>query len=313
MSAFTVLDPGPQTTVQDRGRSGQLRYGIPPSGAMDAHAYVVANRLVGNADGLAVLECTLVGPRFTVDVSSAIAVTGAEVPVTINGRTAPTWTTLPLAAGDEVKIGVARSGVRAYVAFCGGIDVPSVLGSRSTYLRGRLGGCDGRVLRRGDVLELGAAPMPRALRLASDAIPRYGSEVEVRVVLGPQCERFTARGIAAFLESPYVMLAQSDRMGARLQGERIEHAAGHDIVSDGTALGSVQVPGDGQPIVLLLDRQSTGGYTKLATVCSFDIGRLAQMRPGQTLRFRAVDIGQAHALLQTERAAIRDLTLEMMT
>lgn len=310
MSTLTILDPGPQTTVQDRGRCGQLRYGIPPSGAMDAHAYLLANRLVGNADDLAALECTLVGPRFMVDASCAIAVTGAEAAVTINGAAAPTWTTLPLAAGDEVKLGIARAGLRAYIAFAGGIDVPLVLGSRSTYLRGRLGGFDGRVLKRGDVLRLGAASMPRASRLAPEAIPRYGSEVEVRVVLGPQHERFTARGIAAFLESPYVMLPQSDRMGARLQGERIEHAAGHDIVSDGTALGSVQVPGDGQPIVLLLDRQSTGGYTKLATVCSFDIRRIAQLRPGQTLRFRAVSVERSHALLAAARASMQDLTLE---
>jgi len=312
VSTITVLDPGLQTTVQDRGRFGQLRYGIPPSGPMDAYAFVMANRLVGNDEGLAALECTVGGPKFTVDASCAIAVTGAEVPVSINGRAAPVWTTLALAAGDEVKLGLARTGLRAYVAFSGGIEVPLVLGSRATYLRGRLGGLEGRVLRRGDVLRFGTATMPRALRMPPNAVPRYGNEVDVRVVLGPQHDRFTALGIARFLESPYVMLPQSDRMGARLEGEPIQHNAGHDIVSDGTALGSVQVPGDGQPIVLLLDRQSTGGYTKLATVCSFDIRRIAQLRPGQTLRFHAVSVQQAHELLQAERAAMQDLLLEEM-
>jgi biotin-dependent carboxylase-like uncharacterized protein len=296
--------------VQDRGRHGQLRYGIPPSGPMDAHAFMVANRLVGNDDDAAALECTLGGSRFTVDARCAIAVTGADVPVTINGQAAPAWTTLALAAGDEVKLGSARAGLRAYVAFAGGIDVPCVLGSRSTYLRGRLGGIEGRVLKRGDALTLHPRVTPPALRLAPDAVPRYGSEIRVRAVLGPQHDRFTAKGIAAFLESAYVLLPQSDRMGARLRGAAIEHAAGHDIVSDGTALGAVQVPGDGQPIVLLSDRQSTGGYTKLATVCSFDIGRIAQLRPGQSLRFEAVSVAEAHELLAGARAAMQDLTLE---
>lgn len=310
MSTIVILDPGPQTTVQDRGRFGHLRFGIPPSGPMDSRAFIVANRLVGNADGAAALECTLGGPRFTAGSRCAVAVTGADVPLTVNGRAVPTWTTLHLASGDEVKIGIARAGLRAYVAFCGGIDVPLVLGSRSTYLRGRLGGFDGRALKRGDTLRLHAVPAPRTLRLPSQAVPHYDAEVHVRAVLGPQHDRFTARGIAAFLQSPYVMLPQSDRMGARLEGEPIEHVAGHDIVSDGTALGSIQVPGDGQPIVLLLDRQSTGGYTKLATVCSFDIGRIAQMRPGQSVRFHAVSVAQAHGLYDADRAAIENLILE---
>lgn len=310
MSTIGILDPGPQTTVQDRGRFGQLRLGIPTSGPMDVHAFMLANRLTGNDDNAAVLECTLSGPRFMVDAPCAVAVTGAEVPLTINGAAAPLWTTLPLVPGDEVKLGVARSGLRCYVAFSGGIDVPPVLGSRSTYLRGRLGGVEGRTLRRGDVLALHAAPLPRRLRLPAAAIPRYGSEVDVRAVLGPQHDRFTARGAAALFASSYVMLPQSDRMGARLKGEPIEHASGPDIVSDGTALGSVQVPGDGQPIVLLLDRQSTGGYTKLATVCSFDIGRIAQLRPGQCVRFRALSVVQAHASLHDARNAMKNLILE---
>ena len=135
-----IADPGPQTTVQDLGRHGQLRYGIPPSGPMDVRAFVIANRLVGNADGAAALECTLLGPRFTIETACAIAVTGAEAPVTINGAAAPAWTTLPLAQGDTVRVAAARAGVRVYVAFSGGLDVPPVLGSRATYLRGRLGG-----------------------------------------------------------------------------------------------------------------------------------------------------------------------------
>jgi antagonist of KipI len=299
-----IVDPGPQTTVQDLGRFGHLRSGIPPSGPVDVPAFVVANRLVGNADGAAGLECTLLGPRFTAETSCAIAATGADAPVTVNGAPAPSWTTVVLSPGDVVRIGAARTGVRLYVAFSGGLDVPVVLGSRSTYLRGRLGGLDGRSLRRDDVLRLFPAPVPRVRALPADQVPPIEAEPEIRVVLGPQADRFTAEGIAALLGGPYEMLPQSDRMGARMSGPRIAHTRGHDIISDGIALGSIQVPGDGQPIVLLVDRQSTGGYTKVATVVSFDIARIGQVKPGHRVRFRAVDVPEAHRLRRAWEATL---------
>jgi len=304
-----ILDPGPQTTVQDLGRPGHLRYGIPPSGPIDRAAFVVANRLVGNADGAAGLECTVMGPRFEAETACAIAVTGAEMPVTVSGAEAPAWTTVRLRAGDVVKLGAARAGVRAYVALSGGIDVPLVLGSRATYLRGRLGGLGGRALRKDDQLALLPAP-PAPTRRATPAVVDLATCPEIRVVLGPQADRFTSEGIATLLESEYEMLPQSDRMGARLRGPRIAHARGHDIISDGIALGSIQVPGDGQPIALLVDRQSTGGYTKIATICSFDIGRLGQVRPGQRLRFRAIELPEAHRLLRDLDEAQTDLVEE---
>lgn len=304
-----VLDAGPQTTVQDLGRPGHLRYGVPPSGPMDRASFVLANRLVGNADGAAALECTLVGPRLVADAPCTVAVTGAEAPVTINDAALPRWATLRLAAGDTLRIGPARAGVRAYVAFGGGLEVSPVLGSRATYLRGRLGGLEGRALRRDDVLAVGPAPAAPARRVRPGAEPAWTGDATLRVVLGPQDDRFTGEGIATFLGHPYEMLPQSDRMGARLRGPRIAHTRGHDIVSDGIALGAIQVPGDGQPIVLLVDRQSTGGYTKIATVCSFDIGRLAQVKPGQRVRFAAIDVAEAHRL-RRERAAVVDDSLE---
>ena len=298
-----VLEPGPQTTVQDLGRPGHLRYGIPPSGPIDRAAFVVANSLVGNADGAAGLECTVMGPRLAIETPCAIAVTGAEMPVTVNGAEAPAWTTLVLKPGDVVKLGVARAGVRAYLAFSGGLDVPSVLGSRATYLRGRLGGLGGRALRKDDRLTLFSAPTPPIRRAAASAIADLAVPPEIRVVLGPQADRFTDDGIAALLDGEYEMLPQSDRMGARLRGPRIAPARGHDIISDGIALGSIQVPGDGQPIALLVDRQSTGGYTKIATIGSFDIGRLGQVKPGHRLRFRAIDLAEAHRLLRHWQAS----------
>ena len=300
-----LIEPGPQTTVQDLGRFGHLRAGIPPSGPMDVRAFVIANRLVGNPDNAAALECTVVGPRFAVERGGAIAVTGAEAPVLVNDQPAPQWTTLVLPPGAQVRVGAARAGVRIYVAFAGGLDVPAVLGSRATYLRGRLGGLEGRNLKRGDTLGLRPHPEPVvARRLPAADIPAVEPEPEIRVVLGPQADRFTAEGIAAFLSGPYEMLPQSDRMGARLSGPAIAHRRGHDIISDGIALGAIQVPGDGQPIVLLVDRQSTGGYTKVATVGSFDIGRIGQVKPGQRVRFRAVEVAEAHRLRRQWEAAL---------
>jgi len=305
-----VLEPGPQTTVQDAGRSGHMRYGIPPSGPVDRRSFVLANRLVGNPDGAAALEFTLLGPRLRAEAPCSIAVTGPDAPLSLNDTPAPAWTTLTLAAGDVLKVGAARTGVRGYIAVAGGIDVPPALGSRATYLRGRMGGLHGRALARDDRLPLGAAPTPRHRTVPPAARPQWGGEALLHVVLGPQADRFTAEGIAAFLGSTYDVLPQSDRMGARLRGARIAHARGHDIISDGIALGSVQVPGDGQPIVLLMDRQSTGGYTKIATVCSFDIARVGQAKPGQRLRFTAVDVASAHRLLRDSDAAFASVELQ---
>ena len=305
-----VLDPGPQTTVQDLGRAGQLRYGIPPSGPVDRAAFVVANRLAGNDDTAAGLECTYMGPRFRVDRACAIAVAGAPVPVTVNGAPAPRWATIVLGAGDAGRVGAPRAGVLSYIAFSGGLDVPVVLGSRSTYIRGRLGGLEGRALRPGDVLKVLDGPLPVPRSLATP--PSVGGEEEaiLRVVLGPQADRFTDEGVRTFLGSVYEMTQQSDRMGARLKGPRIAHARGHDVISDGIALGSIQVPGDGQPIVLLVDRQSTGGYTKIATVCSFDIGRLGQVKPGGKLRFSAITVADAHRLLRESDASLDGVVRE---
>jgi antagonist of KipI len=306
MPSILIHDSGSQTTVQDLGRRGSLRVGIPPSGPMDREAFLLANRLVGNADDAAGLECTLVGPRVEFADERWVAVTGAGMPVTLNGATMPRWAAFEVQAGDVLRLGPAGSGVRGYLAVSGGIDTPLALGSRATYLRGRLGGLEGRALRRDDCLPLGPACGGAPAEVREEVIPDYTAEPTVRVVLGPQDDRFTSRGIAALFDAPYEMTPQSDRMGARLRGTRIEHARGHDIVSDGVALGGIQVVGDGQPIVLLADRQSTGGYTKIGTVCSFDIGRVVQVRPGQRLRFRQVSVAEAHEFLRAYRRELDD-------
>ena len=299
-----VHDAGPQTTVQDLGRRGTLREGIPPSGPMDRDAFLLANRLVGNADDAATLECTLIGPRVEFADERWVAVTGAAMAVTLNGAAVPRWAAFQVKPGEMLRLGPAAAGVRAYLAVSGGIDTPLALGSRSTYLRGRLGGHQGRALKKGDTLPLGPASGGGPARVLERFIPDYTEVPVVRVVLGPQDDRFTPGGIAALFEAPYEMTPQADRMGARLRGARIEHTRGHDIISDGVALGGIQVVGDGQPIVLLADRQSTGGYTKIGTVCSFDIGRVCQVKPGQRLSFKRVTVAEAHELGRAYRAEL---------
>jgi antagonist of KipI len=300
-----AIDAGPLTTVQDLGRAGHLRVGIPPSGPVDREAFVLANRLVGNPDGAAGLECTLMGPRLEFADASWVAVTGADVPVTLDGAEMPRWASFPVRAGGILKIGAVRAGVRAYLAISGGLATPPVLGSRATYVRGALGGFSGRAIRKDDVLPLGA-PIGGSVvrRVRAEHIPTYGGEPDIATILGPQADRFTPAGIAALFEGPYEMLPQSDRMGARFKGPRIEHTRGHDIISDGIPLGGIQVIGDGQPIVLLVDRQTAGGYTKIGAVCSYDIGRVGQVKPGQKLRFKQTEVAEAHAVLATRRAAL---------
>jgi biotin-dependent carboxylase-like uncharacterized protein len=305
MSGLHVVEPGLLTTVQDLGRFGYQRVGVPPSGPMDRAAFVAANRLVANADAAAALECTIKGPRLEVRQPAVVAVTGAPMGLTVNGDEAPAWTAVRVRPGDVLAFQMASAGCRAYLAVAGGIDVPPALGSRATYLRGRLGGLGGRALVKGDALPIGrAAPgaagegraVPPALR------PLYPAERECRVILGPQADRFTPEGVRAFLGDAYEVTPQADRMGYRLKGPAIAHARGHDIVSDGIPLGGIQVPGEGQPIVLLVDRQTAGGYTKIATVIGVDIGAIGQTRPGQRVRFRQVTLEEAHAALAAEAA-----------
>ena len=307
MSALLVADPGLLTTVQDLGRFGYQRVGVPQSGPMDRVAFVIANRLVGNGDGAAALECTIKGPRLEVRQAALVAVAGAPMGLTVNGQEAPAWTAIRVRPGDVLAFQMASAGCRAYLAVAGGIDVPVVLGSRATYLRGRLGGFGGRALQKGDVLPVGASAGDAAREgrtVAPAHRPAYPAERECRVILGPQDDRFTADGIRAFLDGLYDVTPQADRMGYRLKGPVITHARGHDIVSDGIPLGGIQVPGEGQPIVLLADRQTTGGYTKIATVIGVDIGAIGQTRPGQRIRFRQVTLEDAHAALAAEAAWI---------
>lgn len=300
MMLLEILNGGLLTTVQDAGRHGYQRYGIPSAGALDLFALRAANRLVGNGDGDAALEMTLLGPTIRVAAATTLALTGADLGALLDGRPAPRWRTFQVQPGAALSFAGPRDGVRAYLAVAGGLDVPLVLGSRSTYLRSRLGGLDGRALKAGDRLE--SRPAPARVAASEATPPVYGHEHRLRVVLGPQDDRFTAEGLRTFLTSSYTVTPQADRMGARMAGPAVAHVSSADIVSDGTPLGAVQVAGDGMPIVLLADRGTAGGYTKIATVVSADIWRVAQAAPGDTIRFEAVTVDCAIDALREQEA-----------
>lgn len=301
--AIRVVDGGLLTTVQDLGRPGYQAFGISWAGAADEYALRLANWAVGNAPGAAGLEITLIGPRLLFTDEAIIAVTGADLGPRLNGDALPMWQPVRVPAGAALSFAGGSHGCRAYLAVTGGIDVPPVLGSRSTDLLGRFGGLDGRTLRAGDELPIGTLADPsgrgqggKPRLIPPELIPDYPEHLEARVVLGPQEDHFTSEGLRVFLSSCYRVTPQSDRMGLRLEGPVIRHRGRADIISDGMPPGGVQVPQDGRPMVLLANRQTVGGYPKIATVVSADIWRLAQLRPGASVSFRAVTPEEAHRL-----------------
>lgn len=290
MSAYIeVIVPGPMTTVQDRGRYGYRRSGIPVSGAMDLRAYEQANSLVGNAGGEAALEMTISGGSFRFSDDTLCALTGADMRARLDGEPVERGKCFVASSGSVLRLEAAVNGCRAYLAVAGGIDVPEVMGSRSTYTRCSLGGFCGRKLKRGDRLAIGsAAEAVISGRAAAGAVvppEHYAGEIFLRVIPGPQDDYFTDKGKEAFYSEVYRVSEQMDRMGIRLAGAAVESIAGTDIVSDATILGSIQITGDGQPIVLMADCQTTGGYAKIATVHSGDLPLLAQAVPGTRVHF----------------------------
>ena len=304
MDAFRVILPGSFTTVQDRGRYSFLDRGVPPSGALDFFAFTIANLLVGNPSGAAALEITMMGPSLEVLGDADVALTGADMTMTINQELAPTWQMLRVKKGDVIRIRQAKSGCRAYLAVTGGIDVPVVMGSRSTCVKAKIGGVEGRTLRKDDVLgRIPGDPLSKPRRLPADFIPTFSPDVVLRAVAGPQNEAF-ASGLETFFGSVYEVTPEADRMGYRLQGPAIHHDEGfpQSIISEPTMPGNVQLPADGQPIILLVE-QTTGGYTKIATVISTDLPWIAQAVPGNRVRFQKVTLEEAH-LIYRERVSL---------
>jgi 5-oxoprolinase (ATP-hydrolysing) subunit C len=262
----------------------------------------IANALVDNPLDIGVVEMTLIGVQFVVEAEAArFAVVGADMPITINGRSAEHLRAHDLTRGDRVEIGRAKHGMRGYLACAGGFDVAAVLGSVSTHTRSRVGGLDGSPLEAGVTLPLRGGPSGSLKELNGHYLTMHDGSF--RVVLGPQDDRFTDEGITTFLSSIYRLSHQSDRMGFQLEGTPVKHTEGFNIVSDGIANGSIQIPGHGRPIILLADRQTTGGYPKIATLISADLGRLAQLRPGDDVSFTAITA--AEASVEAKNAAKR--------
>jgi antagonist of KipI len=291
---FLVLKPGFFSTLQDLGRFSCLGYGVPVSGAMDQFSLVAANLLVGNKPSDACLETTLTGPELQVLSETQIAIAGAECSLTINGENAPMWRTLRVKKGDVVSFGSMQNGCRAYLSIRGGVNVPLVLGSRSTCVRAGIGGLDGRALRNGDVIEgFDASPLAAEYSMPEDLVPKLTDHVEACVVLGPQADMFTGIGIDTFLSGSFRVTTEADRMGYRLEGPRVEHEGRADIVSDALLPGAVQVPKDGRPIIVMRDAQTTGGYPKIAVVISSDLSVLGQAKPGCSIGFSRVSLSKA--------------------
>jgi biotin-dependent carboxylase-like uncharacterized protein len=308
MPSVIIHSAGLLTTVQDAGRYGYQRFGMPVSGAMDIFSFELANLMVGNDPGAACLEATIAGPEIVFTDETTVAVTGADMGPHINGQGIPLNTAVIVKQGDRLGFTGLKNGCRSYIAFAGGIDVAPVMGSRSTYLRAGIGGLDGRALTEGDVLPLGEAKGKIRIRdIPENLIPEYKHSQVIRVISGPEAQYFGTEGLRSFLTTEYHVTAQSDRMGYRLSGEMIIHKEGKaGIISAGISAGTVQVPGNGQPIILMADRQTSGGYARIANVITVDLSLLAQMKPGDTIRFNEITLDRAQQLL-IDRHRVNDV------
>jgi biotin-dependent carboxylase-like uncharacterized protein len=300
------------STIQDRGRTGYRAFGMPLSGVMDRYAFRMANILAGNGPDDAVVEMTLRGGRFSFPREAYVAICGADMQARLNGETVKNWSGFPVPANSELAFDAAETGCRTYLAVSGGIAVPPIMGSRSTYLRARLGGFQGRALQAGDALEIAQVEaLPSALNeLADSYVPRYENELRLRVMLGPQDDLFTEDGILTFLSCGYAVSYRNDRMGYVLEGAAITHKNGADIVSDALCPGAVQVPGNGRPIIMTADCQTTGGYAKIATIISPDLPKLAQAKAGDRIHFVACSDEDAIAALIAENKCYEEALRE---
>ncbi len=304
-AALHILSAGPGVTLQDRGRNGYLRFGASEAGPMDRLAFCVANRAVGAEMDAPAIEVSNGGVELTADGAPlSVAVAGGAFSVALDGRPLPCACVVPLEPGMRLSLRAGRAGSWCYIAPAGRIVVAPMLGSVATHTRTALGGLGGRSLAAGDVLPLEGARVLGGGAGEIVAPPLTRPPGGIRVILGPQDDFFAPDQVAAFLRGPWTVSGRSDRMAYILDGAKLTHAKGFNIVSDGIAMGAIQVPGDGQPVVLMADRQPTGGYPKIATVIGVDLGRLAQMRPGDTLHFEKVSIEEAVEARRREAALL---------
>lgn len=319
--SLRVLSAGLLTTVQDLGRRGHQCEGIPESGAMDRIALRLANVLVGNPESAAALEITLAGPTLLFETASLAALAGADLGAVVDGQRVPPWRAMLVPAGATMSFGAPLSGCRAYLAVAGGIDTPVVLGSRSTYLRAAFGGLEGRALRAGDVVGAGAAS-PLSTRIAASLAhgggavsvaawgagpslrPPYSSSPFIRLITGAHAKMLTRASSDQLFRAEFRVSPQSDRMGYRLEGPTLELEEPRDLLSEAVAFGTVQLPSGGSPIVLMADRQTTGGYPRIGEVATVDLPLLAQLKPGDRLRFRSISLDGAQEVYLAREAEL---------
>lgn len=288
-----ILNAGPLSTIQDAGRFGFQSSGIGTSGAMDMEAYQTANYLVGNTGNEAVIEATIFGPTIQFLDTGICAITGADMNPQLDEMPVEMYKPFQVSSGQTLSMGFTRNGCRAYIAFAGGLEVPVVMNSRATNLKCHIGGYEGRALQKDDELETGSSTVKYS-QICKRQKPKklYEKRVTVRVIEGPQADYFSQETRMKFYKSEYTVSAESDRMGMRLEGEPVMGIHGVDIISDGIAPGSIQITSAGQPIILLADRQTTGGYAKIATVISDDLPKLAQLTTGGKVSFELITISE---------------------
>lgn len=304
-----VTTGGLCTTIQDAGRTGHQRFGVSVCGAVDQRSLAIANHLVGNDPGEAGIEVTLTGPVLSFEKATTIAITGGDLLPLRNGMPVAMYCALSVARGDVLSFQGVRTGCRSYIAFAGGLDVPPVMGSRSTDLKAGLGGWHGRKLEAGDAIGFRTPAQMLPGMATRQVMPDdfSGQEITIRVIMGPQNDAFTLGSIDTFLSQPFTISPAFDRMGCQLDGPVLAHVADGDILSDGVAFGSIQVPTGGHPIIMLADRQTTGGYAKIANVASIDHSKIAQRKAGDRIRFTRIDVGDAQALLLADREILRTM------
>jgi biotin-dependent carboxylase-like uncharacterized protein len=308
VETLEILTPGPLTTVQDRGRFGFGGYGVPPSGALDSFSLRVGNLLVGNGENEASLEITVIGPKIIALIDVIIAITGADLQPNVNEIPLDMWQSHLLKKGDVLSFKGPKSGCRTYLAIGGGISVQNIMGSKSTNLAAQFGGLDGRPLRKGDIISSDSpARHLKAVGRSFDKalIPSYAKDQGIRVIPGPQDDHFSAKTREIFTGSPFRVTPQSDRTGIRLAGPHIAANKNlkESIISEGVVPGTIQIPGDGQPIIIL-GETVTGGYRKIATVISADLPLLGQLKPGDTINFRKVSMDEAYQAVREMEGTI---------
>lgn len=316
MKLLEVRAPGLLTTVQDLGREGFGPMGVSASGAADPVALRLGNLLVGNAQGAAALEMTLLGGTFRFPDGGVIALAGSDFSAKLDGAQTEPWTSVAVKPGQILEAAMTKSGARCYLCVQGGFDVPPFLASASTHLLSGLGGYAGRALRKGDVLRIAPAKAAfqtfRKRRVSARALEKLKPRNVLRVTDGPQRNWFPDAAQQLFLQSAYTVTEESNRMGVRLHGPPIQCGSRGEMISEGVSLGAVQIPASGQPIILFVEQQTTGGYPKIANVISADLHSLGQLRPRDEIRFERVDLETARALFADQEKLLtsHDLIVE---